>query len=416
MEALPRGLLCQTSGDETTPIFDSQPSNVTTIKGQPAVLPCTVTNKESYLLVWMNPRRVVLSSNDRRVIDDTRMSIERPFTQDWNLHIRNVQINDAGEYTCQINTNPIQIKRIRLTVHVPAQIENETTSGDITVREGEKVMLQCVANGIPEPSITWYRNTPQTNQTRQLIVNLNDVGTTGEQLIIHNITRFCGGVYECEANNNIAPPVRRAMNVNVAFSPEVSFRTPLRMSQKVGHEVMFECFVSAFPHGMGQWTKDGKPVGSGAEHPWRYRSSLYMEDSYTYSIYLRILNVEPHDFGTYTCEASNNLGADSASIIFFELLEATPPPTRRPIHPNVIPGDISNQTPYQNGKYPKQRGEINSEKTRAYKENGQISGYVGAGDTYDASNNAVIVHSIFSTLIYSSIYSTIIVLKALLPS
>ena len=65
----------------------------------------------------MNPRRILLSTEDRRVIDDSRMSVERPFVRDWNLLIRHVSVNDNGEYTCQINTDPIQIKRIRLTVH-----------------------------------------------------------------------------------------------------------------------------------------------------------------------------------------------------------------------------------------------------------------------------------------------------------
>ena len=51
------------------------------------------------------------------MIDDSRMSVERPFVRDWNLLIRHVSVNDNGEYTCQINTDPIQIKRIRLTVH-----------------------------------------------------------------------------------------------------------------------------------------------------------------------------------------------------------------------------------------------------------------------------------------------------------
>ena len=64
----------------------------------------------------MNPRRILISTLDRRVIDDTRMSIERPNVEDWFLHIRNVQPYDDGEYTCQINTDPIQIKKIRLEV------------------------------------------------------------------------------------------------------------------------------------------------------------------------------------------------------------------------------------------------------------------------------------------------------------
>jgi len=188
----------------------------------------------------MDPKSVLISTNDRRIIDDTRMSVERPFVRDWNLHIRNVKTSDAGTYTCQINTDPIQIKRIRLTVHgvytvtcwvvtwtlrsyltainfpkhlvifwqihvvvrikinenescwcvfnklaccfsfdfayivkklffypVPAVINNDTSSGNLTVREGERVELTCQASGVPEPSITWYRRTALTNNHRE---------------------------------------------------------------------------------------------------------------------------------------------------------------------------------------------------------------------------------------------------------
>jgi hypothetical protein len=64
----------------------------------------------------MNPRRILISNNDRRIIDDPRMSVERPFIQDWNLHIRSVQYKDSGEYTCQINTLGVQIKRVTLNI------------------------------------------------------------------------------------------------------------------------------------------------------------------------------------------------------------------------------------------------------------------------------------------------------------
>ena len=71
----------------------------------------------SFQIIWMNPRRILLSTEDRRVIDDSRMSVERPFVRDWNLLIRHVTVSDNGQFTCQINTDPIQIKRVWLTVH-----------------------------------------------------------------------------------------------------------------------------------------------------------------------------------------------------------------------------------------------------------------------------------------------------------
>ena len=42
-----------------------------------------------------------------------------------------------------------------------------------------------------------------------------EVGENGEVLFIHNITRYCGGLYECEAQNGIGTGVRRSINVDV---------------------------------------------------------------------------------------------------------------------------------------------------------------------------------------------------------
>ncbi|WAR01034.1 LACH-like protein [Mya arenaria] len=337
----------------------------------------------------MNPKRILISTEDRRVIDDTRMSIERPFVRDWNLHIRNVQTDDDGEYTCQINTDPIQIKRIRLKVQVPAEIENKTSSGNVTVNEGDKVELTCQASGVPEPSISWFRRTAQTNNARE------HVGTVGELLIIHNISRYCGGLYECEASNNIAPPARRLINVQVAFSPEVRFKTPRRISQELGKEALLECFVSAFPHGVSTWTRNGREViGTGQYHR-KYRTDIYKEDGFTLALYLRILNLEPADFGTYACEASNSLGNDRDTIVLYEYYVPTPPPTTRaPVRQPEVWTPTENLS-HQERKYDSiDRGEISAgERAHAVSGTSHISGFVGASNSYRPNSATLVLHT-----------------------
>jgi hypothetical protein len=54
-------------------------------------------------IIWMNPKRIVISERESRYIDDPRMSIERPFVGDYNLHIRNVRYDDRGEYTVYLH-------------------------------------------------------------------------------------------------------------------------------------------------------------------------------------------------------------------------------------------------------------------------------------------------------------------------
>lgn len=67
-------------------------------------------------LIWLNPRKTLISTDDSRYIDDSRMSIERPKVPDWNLMIREVRFNDSGEYMCQVNTVPVRIRRVYLFV------------------------------------------------------------------------------------------------------------------------------------------------------------------------------------------------------------------------------------------------------------------------------------------------------------
>ena len=65
----------------------------------------------------MSPHQTVISLEDRRMINDMRISVERPFLRDWNLHIRNVSITDAGEFMCQLNTDPVKSKQVNLLVN-----------------------------------------------------------------------------------------------------------------------------------------------------------------------------------------------------------------------------------------------------------------------------------------------------------
>jgi len=44
---------------------------------------------------------------------------------------------------------------------------------------------------------------------------LTGVGLHGEMLVIHNVSRYCDGVYECMAFNDVPPAVQREMKVEV---------------------------------------------------------------------------------------------------------------------------------------------------------------------------------------------------------
>ncbi|KAI8793146.1 Neuronal growth regulator 1, partial [Biomphalaria glabrata] len=67
-------------------------------------------------VVWMRGAKI-LTLEDRRIVSDERVSLERPFVKEWNLHIRKIETVDSGLYMCQINTDPLQVRSVTLVVH-----------------------------------------------------------------------------------------------------------------------------------------------------------------------------------------------------------------------------------------------------------------------------------------------------------
>lgn len=67
-------------------------------------------------VVWTDEFSTLLTFDNKRIIDDDRIGIDRPYTRDWNLIIHDVKVKDRGRYICQINTQPIKTKPVDLNV------------------------------------------------------------------------------------------------------------------------------------------------------------------------------------------------------------------------------------------------------------------------------------------------------------
>lgn len=336
--------------------FDNRPLNITSIAGETTTLPCTVENIQTYTVAWLNPKKILISQGDRRLMDDIRMTIERPLVPDWNLHIRSVRFNDHGMYTCTLNTKPVMIKRIYLTVLVPPDINENWSSQNQIVHEGSTIQLTCNATGVPQPEISWFR------KLRYSRVESKDViGTPGEILVIHNITRYCDGIYECIASNGVGNDVSKEINVEVHFKPEVRLLNR-KISQRIGKETILSCIISASPQAYGVWLKDGKAIAPRTG----LRTEIYDDSPHTVTLNLRIINIKESDFGHYTCEASNQLGGDKEGMILYEEVPRTTtstPQVTETLH--TLPQDPHPQFSGGHHVYPKENN-IPKEPTYRY--------------------------------------------------
>ncbi|KAL3866970.1 hypothetical protein ACJMK2_044213 [Sinanodonta woodiana] len=265
-------------------------------------------------VIWLNPRKTLISTDDIRHIDDSRMSVERHQIQDWSLHIRDSRQNDTGEYMCQINTRPVKIKRIHLYILVPPEIVMEWSSvGNLQVREGVTVEFVCNATGFPSPEVRWLR--PSQGFFNNYVDEYATSSMVGEILILHNITRYCDGTYVCAADNGVPPRAEKEFKVIVLYSPEVTLPNS-RIGQVIGKETMMECKVSASPHASIVWKKNGTEIPSSR---YRFWTEIFDEDDVRQkTLTLNVIDIQKEDFGYYTCEASNALGSDSETMLLYE--------------------------------------------------------------------------------------------------
>uniref|UniRef100_A0A2C9KMN0 Ig-like domain-containing protein n=1 Tax=Biomphalaria glabrata TaxID=6526 RepID=A0A2C9KMN0_BIOGL len=152
---------------------------------------------------------------------------------------------------------------------------------------------------MPKPTVTWYRKSSVKGEPTDRI------GTAGEILNIYNITRHCGGVYECEADNGVTPIATKATTVKVKFPPEVKVASDT-ISQAIGKDTILECTVTGYPHGEAFWEFGFKRLFTSEKY--MSEASSYIEEEQKLSIYLTIKNIQSSDFGEYFCFASNDMG------------------------------------------------------------------------------------------------------------
>ncbi|MGH0125472.1 UNVERIFIED_CONTAM: hypothetical protein FKN15_054569 [Acipenser sinensis] len=259
---------------------------LTVTEGSLITLVCESSGIPPPSLTWKKNGAVLKADSRGRV---------RVLSGGRQLQISSAEKSDAASYSCMAsNMAGDTMKEYNLQVHVrPTILNSGNRPSDVTVTRRNDITLECEAQGIPRPAVTWLKDgQPLVNGRGVLILN------EGRLLQIKNSQVSDTGRYMCVAVN-VAGQADRKYDVNVHVPPSISgdLKTPENISVVVKNPVALSCEASGIPLPVITWLKDGRPISLS-------NSVRILSGGRT----LQILNAQEEDAGRYTCVATNEAG------------------------------------------------------------------------------------------------------------
>ncbi|KAM4020614.1 hemicentin-2 [Anomaloglossus baeobatrachus] len=274
------------------------PRQISATRGGRVTLECVVSGKPPPSVTWLKDGFPVGSGAD--------LILKNKGQQ---LSIARAQPPHSGRYVCvAVNAAGQTDVKYDLAVQVPPEIANVPSEPqNVSVALHGPFTLICEANGIPPPSITWYRNniplTPQANPHLQ---------SGGRVLHVSHAQREDGGVYACVVSN-AAGEARRKFTIDILVPPTIEDDEDDRHFRVAeGQPIRLRCKASGHPVPSISWFRDSKPVHQGdGLHISADGSELLIEAASVFTA------------GHYTCLAINPVAETTKYFVLTVLVSPT---------------------------------------------------------------------------------------------
>ncbi|XP_064480158.1 cell adhesion molecule Dscam1-like [Ornithodoros turicata] len=181
------------------PYWKKQPSDKSSILGDSVAIDCQADGVPQPQIRWkkMLPGP---PTESRTIISNPHIQI----LENGSLVIREVELNDAGEYMCQASNNvkPSLSEVIKLLVHVPAYFKTQFSSQN--VRKGDDVNVRCEAYGEKPINITWTKDRQVLNlqnDNRYTETTTTSADRVVSEVHIKSADRRDSSLFTCMASN-----------------------------------------------------------------------------------------------------------------------------------------------------------------------------------------------------------------------
>jgi len=180
--------------------------NVSVSLGRTATLRCRTVNVVKKSVSWLRHKDVNLLSVGRYLYTkDARMKVmEDRGRGDWMLEIRNVKHSDAGDYECQVNTNPLLKHTVALSVVEPyTEILGDSPGSTLYIDIRSVLNLTCIVHSPEVPAAIFWKHNGQLLEVEDGIQTVagNSLSPTKSFLSLALTDTHQSGEYQCSPSN-----------------------------------------------------------------------------------------------------------------------------------------------------------------------------------------------------------------------
>ncbi|XP_068884487.1 neural cell adhesion molecule L1-like protein isoform X4 [Aphelocoma coerulescens] len=198
--------------------------------------------------------------------------------------------NDTGSPNAAV-TKANFIKERKPKLLIPP--ESAGVSSSVTVIKGGVLLLECIAEGLPTPHLSWVKVTGNMPKDEPETENF------GKILKIDQVTAADEGTYQCTASNPMGR-ARHEFNVHVEEPPQW-LKKPEGGVYSVGTNLVLLCEAIGNPEPSIQWKLNGMPIDGRT-----FRGRISTRE-------ISLTNLQLQDSAVFQCEASNKHGTILAS-------------------------------------------------------------------------------------------------------
>ncbi|GIY25107.1 hemicentin-1 [Caerostris extrusa] len=166
---------------------------------------------------------------------------------------------------------------------------------ELTVKNGEHATLRCIAEGIPDPKVRWYKSSVEIQPVSYIQI------TPDGSLSIYDVQETDAGEYTCVAENE-AGSRNETMLLNVGSRPSL-IRLPTTASVEVLQNVTIPCIATGIPAPVISWFFE-----NGTTVTQKSKTSVSPEGS------LLIHSADLSITGKYICQAENKFGKEEQTV------------------------------------------------------------------------------------------------------